>query len=115
MIAGVVLGRTSLLESYPLALAVVVGLCVHVSLSVAYTLLFASLASPLFSRARLLVGGMTFGLALWVVNFYVLSPIGAWWWFADRTNPVVQLVAHVFFFGCPVAWMLSRSHVELRS
>lgn len=33
-----------------------------------------------------------------------IAPVAGWTWFPEQTNPVVQLLAHAFFFGAPVGW-----------
>ena len=38
-----------------------------------------------------------FGLLLWIVNFYAISPV-AFPWFG-MANPIVQFLAHTFFYG----------------
>ena len=32
-------------------------------------------------------------------HFYVIAPLFGWTWFPNDTNPIVQFVAHAFFFG----------------
>lgn len=44
-----------------------------------------------------MAAGAVFGLLLWVVNFYLISPL-AFPWFA-MASPLVQFLAHTFFFG----------------
>ncbi|MDQ3937167.1 MAG: hypothetical protein M3253_00635, partial [Chloroflexota bacterium] len=39
------------------------------------------------------------GFALWIVNFYVIAPLAGWQWFPNETDPLVQFVAHTFFYG----------------
>jgi hypothetical protein len=48
------------------------------------------------------------GFALWIVNFYVIAPIAGWNWFPDGTDPLVQFVAHTFFFGSALGIYLDR-------
>jgi hypothetical protein len=60
----------------------------------------------------LAIAGTLLGLALWVFNFYVVAPI-AFPWFG-MANPVVQFVAHAFFFGT-VLGVIVGSRVETES
>ncbi len=50
------------------------------------------------------------GLLLWLVNFYVIAPV-AFPWFG-MADPVVQFIAHAFFFGTApgslLTWRLAR-------
>jgi uncharacterized membrane protein YagU involved in acid resistance len=108
MIGAMVLGAQALDPTYSLVVAGVVGLAVHLILSIAFATVFALIASPLSTAGSLALGGIAFGIALWIVNFYVLAPLAGWSWFPDRSNPVVQFVAHALFFGCPVGWYLGR-------
>jgi hypothetical protein len=46
------------------------------------------------------------------VNFYIVA---AWTWFPERSDPVVQFLAHAFFFGCLLGWMLGRTRTMIGS
>jgi hypothetical protein len=48
---------------------------------------------------------MAAGFALWIVNFYVIAPF-AFPWYA-MANPVVQFLAHTFFFGTALGLLLT--------
>ena len=109
MIGAMALGSAALDPSYSLLVAAFAGVVVHLMLSVVFTAVFAWIASPIASSNGLVIAGGVFGVALWLVNFYLIAPLFGWNWFPERTNAVVQLIAHSVFFGCPVAWMLSRS------
>jgi len=45
----------------------------------------------------LVASAALYGLALWLVNFYVVAPV-AFEWFQDA-DTLVQFVAHTFLFG----------------
>jgi hypothetical protein len=113
MIGAIVLGPSALEPTYSLGAAAATGVLVHIVLSVAFAFVLAAVVSPAWSLGQLAIAGMTFGLIIWMVNFYGIAPFAGWWWFPERSNPVVQFVAHVFFFGCPVGWFLARSRVAL--
>lgn len=105
------LGKGLLLRlGNPLAVAGV-GLLVHFLLSAFYGGTFGAatwLLRPLSrSRVALVASATAFGVLLWLVNFYVIAPL-AFPWFT-MANPVVQFLAHVFFFGTTLgllfAWL----------
>lgn len=118
MIGAMALGPEALDPGYSLAVAAMAGVAIHMILSIAFAGMFAVMASfiavttagEFLTTARsLALAGIVFGIALWLVNFYIVAPLAGWTWFPDRTDPVVQFLAHAFFFGCAVGWMLGRS------
>ena len=113
MIGAIVLGPAALEPTYALGVAALTGVLVHLGLSVAFAFVFSAMASPAWNRGRLAIAGIAFGLFLWIMNLYLIAPLAGWSWFPERSNPVVQLVAHAFFFGCPLAWLLARSRLAL--
>jgi hypothetical protein len=115
MIGAMVLGAQALDPGYPLATAAMTGVIVHLILSIVFTGIFAAIAAPMLAASgvmmtsgSLAVAGIGFGIVLWLVNFYLVAPVAGWTWFPVRTNPVVQFLAHAFFFGCAAGWMLGR-------
>jgi hypothetical protein len=121
MIGAMVHGSAAL--NPPSEIAAMTGVIVHMILSVAFAGAFAAIASALATTAAgdllstprgLALAGMVFGTALWLVNFYIIAPVAGWTWFPEQTNPVVQFLAHAFFFGAPVGWMLGRSRADIR-
>jgi hypothetical protein len=122
MIGAMALGPAALESGYALEVAAMTGVIVHMILSVVFTGIFAAIVSPiapatageLLSTPRgLILAGIVFGIALWLVNFYIVAPVAQWTWFPERTNPLVQFLAHAFFFGAPIGWMLGRSRVVI--
>jgi hypothetical protein len=122
MIGAMVLGSTALDPGYSLAVAAMTGVVVHMVLSIAFAGVFAVIASfvavttagEVLTTARsLALAGIVFGIALWLVNFYGVAPLAGWTWFPERTDPVVQFLAHALFFGCPVGWMLGRPQPQI--
>jgi uncharacterized membrane protein YagU involved in acid resistance len=101
MIGAIVLGQAALDPSYSLVTAGLVGIVVHMMLSIIYGLIFGAIVSFIprlaSSTAILLSAASVFGLLLWLVNFYVIAPI-AFPWFT-QSSPVVQFFAHTFFYG----------------
>jgi hypothetical protein len=106
---AIVLGPRALEPGFPLYPVAIAAGVVHIALSIAFVALFAVFASPFASESTLTLTGIGFGVLLWLVNIYVIAPIVGWYWFPDRTNPIVQFIAHAFFFGCPAAWLLAQS------
>lgn len=102
MIGAIVLGAAALEPTYSLWAAGLAGLIVHVVLAVIYGGIFATLFGGLRSAVADIATGAAYGLALWLVNFYVIAPI-AFPWFTEA-NPVVQFIAHTFFFGAVLGW-----------
>jgi hypothetical protein len=103
MIGGIALGEQALDPGSSLLAAGAAGLVVHMVLSAIYGVGVAGVARyvpALASSATTLIAWTSAaGLGLWLVNFYVIAPIGGWTWFPDGTNAIVQFIAHTFFYG----------------
>jgi hypothetical protein len=103
MIGGIAIGQQALDPGTSLLSAGAAGLVVHMVLSAVYGIGVAGVAHyvPALSRSAttLIVWASAAGLGLWLVNFYVIAPIGGWTWFPEGTNPLLQFVAHTFFYG----------------
>lgn len=93
-----------------LALVLPVALVVHFALSAVYGAVFGALAGSVealrSSTGTLVAAASVFGLALWLVNFYVISPV-AFPWFG-MASPVVQFLAHTFFFGSVLGLLFAQ-------
>ncbi|MGC4120288.1 MAG: hypothetical protein QM765_38045 [Myxococcales bacterium] len=108
--ASTALGQRAL-EQVPLATALPVGVVAHFVLSALYGVAYAFANRRLcanetrssFSREAGL--GLFFGLALYVVNFQVFARL-IYPWFLGA-NQVAQLIYHVFFFGLPLALLIT--------
>ncbi len=111
MISAIVLGQGALpmQPTIGLATAVPVGLIVHFVNSAIYGVVFAVVAASVGflrdNRWALIVAASVFGLLLWLVNFYVIAPILFPWFL--MANPVVQFLAHTFFFGTALGLLLA--------
>ncbi len=112
MIGAIVLGQGALPMPEPtigLTTIVPVGIAVHMVLSMIYGVVFGAVASSvgfLRNNRWALIGAVTvFGFALWIVNFYVVAPILFPWFL--MANPVVQFLAHTFFFGTALGLVLA--------
>jgi uncharacterized membrane protein YagU involved in acid resistance len=110
MIGAMVLGPEALDPSYSLVTAGAAGLVVHLVLSIIYGMAFAVIAGGLKARTWDITLGAAFGFALWLFNFYVVAP-RAFPWFLD-SSPVVQFIAHTFFFGAVLGYLMWRAAVK---
>lgn len=112
MIGATVLGENALptQQTMGLLLVVPVALIVHFVLSAVYGAVFGTVAGSigaLKGNRRTLVGAATaFGFTLWIVNFYVIAPVLFPWF--GMANPVVQFIAHTFFFGTTLGLILAQ-------
>lgn len=115
MIAAMVLGEAALESGYPLVAAALAGMTVHLVFSILFTALFAGFVVPAMASAgvestgHLVTVGIAFGITLWSVSFHLIAPAVGWSWFAESTDSVVQIIAHGFFFGAVIGWMLGGS------
>jgi hypothetical protein len=104
--AAILIGKGILATPATFNLGVfVVGLFLHLTLSVGYGLLLAAMIAGLRRGAALVSGGI-FGLVLYLINFYWFTT--AFSWFARARNWSTA-VAHVFF-GLVAVW----SYLALR-
>ena len=109
-IAAVVLGDGALTVQSTIGLAVVVpvALAIHYALSAFYGAVFGATVGLIGilrnGRMALVVAASIFGFVLWLANFYEIAP-ALFPWFS-MTNPVVQFIAHTFFFGTTLGLML---------
>jgi hypothetical protein len=108
MIGAIALGPEALDPSYSLLTAGVAGVVVHMILSVIYGIIFGEVATVLRGSTAFIAAASVFGLALWLVNFYVIAPF-AFPWFLD-SSPLVQFIGHTFFFGSVLGYYLWKSH-----
>ena len=119
MIGAIVLGQQAIEPTYNLAIAAIVGAIVHMVLSIVFGIIFGvivALAPGLAESAgTLVVAASVYGFALWLINFYVLARIGGWSWFPGQTNVVEQFIAHTFFYGTVLGWMLERTVAPRRA
>lgn len=87
------------------------GLIVHFILAAIYGVVFGAVVSflgPLrSSRGVLVVAASIYGFLLWILNFYVIAPVLFPWF--TQANPLVQFIAHTFFFGTALGLVLAGS------
>jgi len=108
MIGAIALGPEALDPGYSIVTAGVTGVIVHLVLAIIYGVIFGEIAAMLRGQGAFTIAGSIFGLALWLINFYVIAPF-AFPWFLDA-NPLVQFIAHTFFFGSVLGYYLWESH-----
>ena len=112
MIGGIALGQQALAPETSLIVAGTAGLVVHMILSAMYGAGVAVAAAVIpqlrGSTIALVAWASATGFALWIVNFYVVAPIAGWNWFPNETDPIVQFLAHTFFFGSVLGLYLDR-------
>jgi hypothetical protein len=106
MMASIFLGQAATAPGSSVAAAIVAGLVAHAVISVFWGAIFAGIMSGLRIRNRplLLSAGAIFGLAVWIIDFYVMT-IVAWRWLREE-NVLVQFAGHTFFYGLPLGCML---------
>ena len=112
MIAGTVLGPQALTPEVSLWLAAVVGVLVHLIYSIVAGAIFALIIAavrPLHTSAAIIVlAGGVFGLLMWLINFFVISPAVGWSWFPQNTDQFWQgFVAHTFLYGTILGWYMA--------
>lgn len=108
MIAGIALGADVAAGAGSTATAVIVGMLVHFALSALYGTVFAALVSFIpnlrSSKSGIAAFASVFGLALWLVNFYVIAP-ALFPWFTEA-NPLAQFIGHTFFYGAVLGGLI---------
>jgi hypothetical protein len=110
MIAAIALGEGALpiQPTVGLTIVVPVALAIHYALSAFYGAMFGTAVAVIGflrdSRMALAAAASVFGFVLWLANFYVTVP-ALFPWFLTA-NPVVQFIAHTFFFGTALGLML---------
>ena len=109
MVSATALGRAALDPAYSLPAAAITGVAMYAVLSVLFAYIFSAFVSPLWSRTRLVRSGIRYGIAVWLLNLYVIAPALGWTWLAESGNPLVLFLAHVFAFGWPLGWLLWES------
>jgi hypothetical protein len=114
MIGAILLGADALEPTYSLAGAAIVGSLLHMTLSALYGAVFAGITAVggLLSRPVLVAAATVYGLALWLVNFYVIASF-AFEWFQDA-DPLVQFLAHTFVYGSLLGLLLAAARPVVR-
>lgn len=79
--------------------AMMVAMLIHFPLSIVYAVIFAWIFGGL-QKTPLMAAGAGYGLAIYLVNFYIFTSV--WPWFAMARN-WVSIVAHIIY-GAVLAW-----------
>ena len=112
MIGGIALGEEALAPETSLLMAGAAGVAVHMAMSAVFGAAIALVAAVVpalrSGTVPLVAWASVAGFALWLVNFFVIASIAGWRWFPDGTDPLVQFVAHTFFFGTPLGLYFDR-------
>ncbi len=116
MIGAIVLGPAALEPAYPLPVAAMVGMGLHLMNSALYGAVFAVailvLPRALRQTPGVVLAATAFGVLLWLVNFFVIAPVAGWRWFPEGTNHLVQFVAHAFAYGTLLGAYVARRPAE---
>lgn len=100
MMGAIVMGKEALPPPATFDFVIVMaGMVVHYILSVVYAIIIA-FAAQRFSAGIAIAIGAAIGLAIYVVNFYVMTSVFPW--FANARN-WVTIVSHIVF-GAVAAW-----------
>lgn len=103
MIATIVQGEGAIADG---SANPILGLAVHMMLSAAFGVTLAVLVSRVRSDAVRAFVGLLFGVALYLVNFLVISPI-TFAVFQDANQPL-ELATHIIFGSVAVLFLLGR-------
>jgi hypothetical protein len=93
--------------AHPTTENMLVGLVTHLTLSAVFGVAFAMLVLVLRDARAVAVGGVVFGIALYLVNFQVLGRT-AFPWFQEGPDQVFELFAHAGFGLLLVPFFLGR-------
>ncbi|CAM4520839.1 hypothetical protein [Corallococcus exiguus] len=112
MSAAVVLGPPAFTPQVSTALAIAVGLGVHLVIAAGWGVVYALLDAmlPLDGRGRWefqAAVGMLFGIFVWLVNFQLLGR-GYFPWFLSVPQ-FLQIVWHAVFLGLPMALLFTAA------
>jgi hypothetical protein len=111
MIGAILMGGAVLDPGSPAVAPAAVGMLLHLALSALFGAAFGWVVRAWLTQpaAHLVVTASGYGVLLWLVNFHMIAPIAGWNWFPARSSPVVQLVAHVVFYGALLGLYLDRA------
>jgi hypothetical protein len=107
MIGAIALGPGAVEPTFAIWVAGAAGVVVHIVLAALYGMIFTVIVGGLRSAMWDVLLGVLFGVALWLINFYVIAPM-AFPWFLEA-NPVVQFIAHAVFFGAVLGLYIWRA------
>lgn len=110
IVASGAFGQAALSGGLPMA---AFGLAAHFGLSFAWATLYLLVARsmPQFAVRHLVVGGVAFGILVFLAMRLVVLPLSAFP-FPVRFRPVatiLDLLSHMFLFGLPIAWTIRKA------
>ena len=107
MFGAIFLGPEALRPDFPLLDAAAAGLIITALLSIGYAMFLTVILATVAGMEKEFVTfcAMLLGLAVWILNFYILAPNFGWLWF-EKLNPMLQLAATVIFYGGGLALIL---------
>lgn len=103
MIASIIQGPAALQTG---TASVTIGMALHSVLSAVFGALFAGLTVPVRAPGPLLLGGLVFGGAIYVVNFLVLAPLVMQFKAFTTTSQPLELAVHLVFGAVLVLFLL---------
>jgi ABC-type transport system involved in cytochrome c biogenesis permease subunit len=103
-------GEKALSASCPLGVAAAIVLPLCMALSLFHSAVFLAVVAVALQRGRaiVLVKGSARGLVLWVVNLHLFAPL-FYPWLAENYRPIVEIADRVLFFGLQVGLVVSRA------
>ncbi len=118
LIGAMALGMQALQPSYPLLTAVLVGIIIHLILSMIFGVIFFYLLALTRQHSATTLGflvyGMIYGLALWIFNFLLIAP--AAFPFLATADPLWPVFfVHTFLYGMVIgayAAMINSRRIE---
>jgi hypothetical protein len=84
------------------------GIAIHFLISIVSALAYVYIGNALHLLSRWLLGGAILGVVVMIVLQVLLisrqlAPV------PDATHIVLSLIAHIVFFGWPIAWYIART------
>jgi uncharacterized membrane protein YagU involved in acid resistance len=110
MIAAIVLGPAAMMT--PSVGVIVIGLVLHMILSMMFGVVFVLIASRIATSTILL--GAAYGIVLWIVNFYGLSFVSSGARAMVANEPIMLAVLTHLVFGIVLGAIVGRYAVRTR-
>ena len=106
--ASIAMGDRAIAQSTPFTFDIFfVGILMHYTLSVLYAVVLGMLVRKL-KMGPSLMAGAAFGLVLYGVHFFALTPMYPW---VANARSWIAVAGHLVF-GVSAAWVYSRLHVQ---
>jgi hypothetical protein len=112
-IATLVLGSTALDPGVSLPMVLGLGFGIHLVISAILGALFGLAVSGIpavgRSSAAVVVVASAYGLAIWIVNLFLIAPLMGGPRAAVQLEPAIQVIAHSVFFGTTLGLHLAQA------